>query len=189
MAIECKGVCKRFGENAVLSGLDWTIGVGERWFVRGASGAGKTTLLRLLLGLETPDAGEIRGLDGLRFSACFQENRLCERLNSVLNCAMVCDAPDLPAIERALCELLPAESIHRPVSTLSGGMARRTALARAVLAPSDVVVLDEPFAGLDEDSRETALNFLERHLGGRTLILVSHELAGLPGARVLHIGE
>lgn len=185
MTIRFEKVSKRFGENAVLSGVDWRLSAGERWLVQGPSGVGKTTLLRLLVGLETPDSGRVTGSENARFSMCFQENRLCERMSSVTNVAMVCPRPDMETIRAALLELLPEEALDRPAGTLSGGMARRTALARALLAPSDVVVLDEPFAGLDAETRERALDFTLTYLHGRALALVSHELPSLPGARVL----
>lgn len=187
MTIRFDAVSRRFGENAVLRKVDWRLSSGERWLLRGPSGVGKTTLLRLLVGLDTPDTGRITGTEGVRFSMCFQENRLCERLSSAVNVAMVCPSPDLGQIRAALGELLPAEAVDRPAGTLSGGMARRAALARAVLAPSDVVVLDEPFAGLDGETRERALAFTLGRLGGRALVLVSHELDALPGAKILQL--
>lgn len=187
MIIRFEKVSKRFGENAVLTGVDWQLAAGERWLVQGPSGVGKTTLLRLLVGLENPDSGRVTGNESVRFSMCFQENRLCERMSSVTNVAMVCPRPDMEAIRAALLELLPEEAIGRPAETLSGGMARRTALARALLAPSDAVVLDEPFAGLDAETRERALDFTLTHLQGRALVLVSHELPYLPGARIFQL--
>ncbi len=187
MEIVFDRVVKRYQGRAVLSGLDWRIAPGERWLVRGASGAGKTTLLRLLVGLIFPEEGRILGAEDVQFSMCFQENRLCARLNSITNVAMVCPQLTPGQIRAALLELLPAEAVCRPAETLSGGMARRTALARALLAPSQAVVLDEPFAGLDEGSRERALDFMEARLAGRTLVLVSHELPVLAGAQILQL--
>lgn len=189
MAVIFERVTKRYGGRAVLSGLDWRLELGERWQVKGASGAGKTTLLRLLVGLERADEGRILGTEQLRFSMCFQENRLCKQMNSVMNLAMVFEHPDQEYIREALKQLLPETAVGQPVGTLSGGMARRVALARALLAPSDVVVLDEPFAGLDAENRVNALAFIERWLGERTLVLVSHEAAELPKTKELWISS
>ncbi len=187
MAVIFEHVTKRYNGRVVLSGLDWRLGPGDRWLVQGASGVGKTTLLRLLVGLEQPDEGRISGAEKVRFSMCFQENRLCMQLNSAMNIAMVCDPPDPVPIRKALAQLLPEEAVDRAAGTLSGGMARRVALARALLAPSDVVVLDEPFAGLDAENRANALRFVEERLEGRALVLVSHEIAELAGAKRLKI--
>ena len=84
--IEFRGVSKSFDGKALLHDLDWCIAPGEQWQVRGASGIGKTTLLRLLMGLETPDAGCITGREGLRFLPVFQEDRLVEHWSAVGNC-------------------------------------------------------------------------------------------------------
>lgn len=187
MAVIFERVGKRYGGRTVLSGLDWRLEPGERWLIKGASGVGKTTLLRLLVGLERPDEGRISGAEKLRFSMCFQENRLCEQMNGVMNLAMVCGQLKPEQIRKLLKRLLPEEAIERPAGTLSGGMARRVALARALAAPSEVVVLDEPFAGLDADSRENALEFIEAQLGERALVLVSHEPVELADAKVLRL--
>ena len=69
------------------------------------------------------------------------------------------------------------ESLHAPVRTLSGGMKRRVAVARAVLAPGEVLVLDEPFTGLDRDTKAAVLAYLKDHTQGRTLLLVTHDPA------------
>ncbi len=187
MAIIFDKVSKHFQGRMVLERRDWQLDSGSRWLVQGPSGAGKTTLLRLLVGLERVDSGQILGTENVRFSMCFQENRLCGRLSSITNIAMVCPEANPAQLREALRELLPDEALFRPAETLSGGMARRTALARALLAPSDAVVLDEPFTGLDEESRSRALTFIETHLGGRTLVLVSHELPQFHDAEILQL--
>lgn len=187
MAVIFEHVTRRFGGRAVISGFDWRLEAGERWLVKGPSGAGKTTLLRLLTGLERPDGGRILGAERTRFSMCFQENRLCEQMSCIMNIMMVCEDLDPGRVRKALCELLPEEAAGQAAGTLSGGMARRVALARALLASSDIVVLDEPFAGLDADNRENALRFIEKWLEGRALVLVSHESEELAGAKVLRL--
>jgi ABC-type multidrug transport system ATPase subunit len=127
------------------------------------SGMGKTTLFRLLLGLETADQGNIQAASA---GAVFQENRLIESLSPIENVRLA--LPPLPKADtRAelfsiLSSLLPAESLMRPVSTLSGGMKRRCALARALLSPSEILILDEATTGLDPVVRDEILDiFLE----------------------------
>ncbi|MDO5142454.1 MAG: ATP-binding cassette domain-containing protein [Eubacteriales bacterium] len=165
-------VCKSFDGHMVLRDIDWQIAPGERWLIRGASGIGKTTLLRLLMGLERPDRGTLSGTDGLRFAPVFQEDRLVEHWSAQANVALVC--PDAAQVQAILHRLLPAQALDQPVRTLSGGMRRRVALARALAAESDVLVLDEAFAGLDRGTALRTAQVLEDFRDGRTVIAVSH---------------
>ena len=170
----CENLVKRYGDRAVLDGLTFSCGAGDRLCVCAPSGGGKTTLLRLLAGLERPDGGTLRGFSGARLAVAFQEDRLCEHLSSVTNAALVQRHPDRRAIAAALAEILPEECLDRPVRELSGGMRRRASVARAVLADSDVLLLDEPFTGLDEDSRARTARFILSRQGGRLLIFTAH---------------
>ena len=175
MQIECRELTKVFGGKTVLDRLNWTVEAGELWCIRGASGIGKTTLLRLLLGLEVPDGGEVRRAEGLRFAPVFQEDRLLPGRSALENCAVFCGVSE--GQSRAVLGALLDEpdALTKPVEQLSGGMRRRVALARALLAESDVLCLDEPFAGLDPETRARAWDAVLRWRAGRTLLLVSHE--------------
>lgn len=186
--IEFRGVSKSFDGKRVLRDLDWRITPEEQWQVCGASGIGKTTLLRLLMGLEEPDAGSITGREELRFLPVFQEDRLVEHWSAIGNVSLVCaDAARVQTILRAL---LPENAIDQPVRTLSGGMRRRVALARALAAEGDVLVLDEPFAGLDADTERQAAEVIAACRAGRTLVLVSHSsVAQLRDFRTLSLTE
>ncbi len=120
----------------------------------GPSGTGKTTLLRILLGRETADAGEIEGIAPGEIAAMFQEDRLCPTLSAVQNVALVCKGKvDEKQLAEELSQILPPNSLHQPISQLSGGMKRRVALARAMHYPCRMIVLDEPFTGLDQNTR------------------------------------
>lgn len=180
MQIECRGLTKSFDDKLVLKDLDWAVEKGDFWCVRGPSGVGKTTLLRILLGLEKPDAGMVTKEPGLRISPLFQEDRLLKDRSAVRNCMIFTNASEKQTRE-LLGQLLdePA-ALDKPVELLSGGMRRRVALARALLADSDVLCLDEPFAGLDTKTREHAWTVLKRYRADRTVILVSHEFT--PGS-------
>ena len=116
--------------------------------VFGASGAGKTTLLRLLAGLLQPTSGTIQGLAGKRISMVFQEDRLLPWLTAAENVELVGDESEADARALLAVLALSAEADQLP-RALSGGMQRRVALARALNFGGDVLLLDEPFKGLD----------------------------------------
>lgn len=167
---------KSYQGRPVLSDVSLTVQPRERCALMAPSGMGKTTLFRLLLGLETADQGNIQTASA---GAVFQENRLIESLSPIENVRLA--LPPLPKADtRAelfsiLSSLLPAESLTRPVSTLSGGMKRRCALARALLSPSEILILDEPFTGLDEDTKKQAVQFIETWQKGRPLLFSTHD--------------
>ena len=158
----------------------------------GPSGAGKTTLLRILMGLERADSGRVEGLSGLRISAVFQEDRLCEGFTALENVRLAA-APSLSDadIRKALSAILPPQALDRPVSALSGGMKRRTAIGRALLAPFDLLLMDEPFTGLDEDTRRRTAAFIRERAAGRMILLSTHqeEDVRLFQARVLNFWQ
>lgn len=173
-----EGVGKAFGNQQVLRGFSACITPGQRVALLGPSGAGKTTLLRLLLGLDEPDEGSVNGVQGQRFACVFQEDRLCEDMDAAGNVALVLPRGSRGAAQQALQVVgLLGEDLEKPVRELSGGQRRRVALVRAVLAQSDVLILDEAFNGLDEATRQKAFAFIEENLRGRTLVVVTHDEA------------
>ena len=138
------------------------------------SGRGKTTLARLLLGLEQPDEGRVECTGHL--VAQFQEDRLCPQLSAVQNVALAAAQCSLDQIVQALQQLgLNQQDLHKQAAQLSGGQARRVALARALLAPGDGIILDEPFKGLDETTRQKAIRWVQDTLQGRWLLLITHD--------------
>ena len=184
--IVLEGVCKSFGGQTVLKDLSLRFPGGEVSCVMAPSGAGKTTLLRILMGLERPDAGRITGLEGAVTGAVFQEDRLLPWATASGNLRFACGRLSGPEIRRALAELGLAGSEARPARELSGGMARRVALLRALMAENDVLLLDEPFKGLDEETRRLAMDALLRRRAGRTAVMVTHDRteAEALGARI-----
>ena len=176
MNLVLEHISKAYGEKTVLKDFSHTFPAGKRTCIMGPSGCGKTTLLRIILGLETPDKGTMTGRPE-RVSAVFQENRLFEDFSALSNLAAVCHHGDKQVMADHLTELGLGDSLHKPVRTLSGGMKRRVAVARAVMAPGELIVLDEPLTGLDKDTKATVLAYLKRHTQDRTLILVTHDPA------------
>lgn len=169
------GLCKAYGENRVLLGFSGTIAAGKTTAIMAPSGRGKTTLLRILMGLEQPDSGSITGLQGVRRSAVFQEDRLCENLSPVSNIRLVCPHTKHADILNALEQVGLSACAAQPVRELSGGMRRRVALLRALLAEYDVLFLDEPFKGLDAETKEVVITYTRRQTNGKTVLLVTHD--------------
>ena len=179
MNLEVINLTKSFDGRPVLSGLSHTFPEGRVSCILGRSGVGKTTLLRLVAGLEKPDAGRVLGVPEGGLSMLFQEDRLPPQLTAAgcLRCVLP-KAPDREArIEEALRALEVNGEPDQPVREFSGGMARRVALARALLYPSPLVLLDEPFKGLDAATRDRAVAYARPLLAGRTTLLVTHDEA------------
>ncbi len=177
MNLEVKGLAKAYGDHRVLDGFTHTFPQGRVTAIEGRSGCGKTTLLRLIAGLEKPDGGTIAGVPEGGLSMVFQEDRLPPQLTAA-GCvrAVLKRTPERDGrIERALIDLGLGDALDRPVREYSGGMRRRVALARALLFPSPLVLLDEPFKGLDAATREAAVGFALPLLAGRTTLLVTHD--------------
>ena len=174
MELTVRNLTKAYGGAPVLEGFTHTFPAGETTVIMGPSGGGKTTLLRLILGLETPDSGEILLPPDARFSAVFQEDRLCENISAAANLRLV--RPDLSrAAAEELLRTLGLEDARQPVREYSGGMKRRVAILRALIAPYDLLVADEPFKGLDEATKERVMTFFREQTRGRTVLLVTHE--------------
>lgn len=165
-----EGVCKRFGGQQVLKDVNLVCGQGEITYLRAPSGSGKTTLLRIIAGMTLPDAGEIRVPPGV--SMVFQEDRLCMGFSAVKNVELV--TGDEKTAREALRRVLDEEALDKPCEALSGGMKRRVALVRAMEADSSVVLLDEPFTGMDADTRARAEEYIRERQNGRTILIATH---------------
>ena len=189
--ITVSDITKRFGEKTVLDRFSLEIEKGGIFCLMGASGCGKTTLLRILTGLEQADGGEIKGVDLNRISFVFQEDRLIDHLSALSNAIlpMKNDAYAKKAGMEAL-ELLGLKGEEKKrARDLSGGMARRVSIARAMLADADIVFMDEPFKGLDKDTRAKTISFVKKYAEGKTLIVVTHSSkeTGLLGGKVFEM--
>lgn len=173
----CKDIRKHYGDLTVLKDFNAVYEPGRIYYLTSPSGSGKTTLFRLLCGLEKPDGGSVE--PKLRFSYCFQEDRLCETYSAVKNVELVIGAGENTQAgrntpEEALRAVLPEEALCKPCSQLSGGMKRRVALVRAMEADSDCVLLDEPFTGMDAQTREKAEAYIRSRQRGRIVVIATH---------------
>lgn len=175
MSIVIENLCKSFGTHAVLQNFNWT--VDRPMVLMGVSGCGKTTLLRILSGLETADSGTVTGV--VTPAVVFQEDRLCPQLNAVQNVTLV-----LPGAENQYKEQIingfqqlgmELAVLQLPARRLSGGQKRRVALLRALWAPSDTLLLDEPFTGMDPDTLQRAAALLRQRCAGKPVLLATHD--------------
>jgi phospholipid/cholesterol/gamma-HCH transport system ATP-binding protein len=200
-AIQVRGLVNRFGEQTVHEGLDLDVRRGEILGVVGGSGSGKSVLMRSILGLQIPEAGQIQvlGVDarsGDRASrqqierntgVLFQDGALFSSLTVGENVQLPLKEhhPDLPEsfrYELALLKVklagLPAETVNKLPSQLSGGMRKRAGLARALALDPPLLFLDEPTAGLDPIGAaafDRLIKTLQEALG-LTVFLITHDL-------------
>ena len=175
MNLRIEKLCKAFDGKSVLTNVTHTFEEGRITCILGPSGIGKTTLLRVLMGLTAPDSGSVSGLDGRCCAAVFQEDRLLLHLSALENVRIALKR-GFPREEilAALEAVGLGESARKPVRTLSGGMQRRVAIVRALLPDSDVLLMDEPFRGLDAATRAQVIRWMLPKLAGRTVIVVTH---------------
>jgi NitT/TauT family transport system ATP-binding protein len=172
--MKLENVKKRYGNKVVLEDITLEIFPGQTTCLMGPSGGGKTTLARLLLGLERPDGGRIVGNEGVK-SAVSQEDRLCEGLTAVENVRLVREKGEEADAIALLAALGLSGHEEKPVRELSGGMRRRVAIARALFAEFDLLVLDEAFTGLDEDTKASVLAFVKEKCRGKTTLCITHD--------------
>lgn len=172
--IVLKDINKNYGGEQLFNNLNLRFEVGKITAVMGPSGLGKTTLLRILLGLEDFE-GSIVGMDGMRIGVMFQDNLLMPWLTLRENIELI--AGISAATDEALKLTELEDAADKKPAELSGGMQRRAALARTFAAGGDLLILDEPFTGLDEELRERVASRLcvRWKREGTTVILVTHD--------------
>lgn len=177
MNITFNEISKSFGDTKVFRGLNLTIKDKQITCIIGASGIGKTTLLNLLLGLERPDLGYVKGIEGKKIVAVFQEDRLVENLSAIKNVELVCKKEfSKDKLIGDFTQVGLQDFKNKEVSRLSGGMKRRVAIVRAVFVESDIILMDEPFKGLDAEIKSKVIEYIKDKSKGKTVIIVTHNV-------------
>ena len=186
--LELNNISVRFDGKSVLSGCSLSLGDGERLALMGPSGCGKTTLLRVALSLQPLDTGSVSGDPGRTAAVC-QEPRLlpwrtaAENVNVVLSDT----SETMPEALSMLARVELSDAGEKYPAELSGGMQQRVSIARALAFRPDLLVLDEPFRGLEDELRGRMVSLLNTSLQSASLLLVTHseEEAKTLGCRVL----
>ena len=176
---EFKNVTKKYGNQTVLKNFSLSLENKSKTVIMGESGCGKTTLLRIAAGLEKPDCGEF--VSNEKIAVMFQEPRLLPWKNAIDNVSSV-----LPQEQRYLADKyvsavgLESDKNKFP-RELSGGMAQRVSFARflafAEAEGATLLLLDEPFSALDEDTSAKMLSLLKEFSNGKTILLVTHDIS------------
>lgn len=188
-SLRAQGLLIGYGAEPLCEPLGFSLGPSSCLCLQAPSGTGKTTLLHTVARLQRPLAGSLENTAWGR-SMMFQDTRLVEDLDAIDNILLFArpgftrkDARDLA------CELLPKDALSRPACELSGGQRRRVELARAFAAPGELVLLDEPFGGLDAQAHSCALAFVKRHDAGRIVVFATHDAddAQALGAQILEL--
>ncbi len=189
MSITIKNITFGYGATLICKGLNWTLPETGAVCLWGASGCGKTTLLRLLAGLEKPQSGVIEHPSAHRVSMVFQEDRLLPWLTERQNAALACD--DTARADALLSAVGLTDYADSTPNAISGGQQRRVALVRALAADSDLLLLDEPFTGLDEETKALVLPLIREAASIRPVVLVTHIAAEADalGAAMIPLGE
>lgn len=178
--IRIRNLTKKFGKIDVFSELTFDIPAHNVTAITGPSGCGKTTLTRIICGLEKADKGEISGAVPADCAVVFQEPRLLPWLSAAENVACVSpryklsDKKDLIELAKKLLSAfgLPDYSHDFPPAKLSGGMCQRVSIARALISERPLLILDEPFRGLDEMLKEKIISLVREN--SDTVLLITH---------------
>ena len=178
MALKIRNIVKSYGELKVLDGISFNVEDGEFVCIVGESGCGKTTLLKIIAGIEKADSGVIFR-SAQRIGFVFQDDRLLPWRTALGNVMFALEAVGDRNVKKArdVLKLVGLENFENYYpKQLSGGMRQRVGIARALAIDPDILLMDEPFANLDAQTRERMQEELLRIIEGRTVVFVTHSI-------------
>ncbi len=193
MIIELKDISKSVNGRAVLKDINWHIGSEDTWLLTGPEESGKTLLLRIVLGLEKADSGSVNLLGDYKYASVnagvvFQEDRLCEQFSAVENVAMVNERLSEMVAAEELGKFLKEEDLYVPVSSLDPVTRRIVVIIRACIIPSDVLLMDEPFRGMDDALRGRMISYIRDKAGHKGIVFAQRGSEGLEFCRRFDLG-
>jgi len=220
MKIVIEQINKTLDEKKIVKNFSFVIDDGGIYALSGKSGSGKTTFLNMILGLEKPDSGKIKyeahaisdyradsdtaskqlnsfilceNARAYTFGMVFQQDRLLENKNAIQNILFTSSVDKtIEEIKTELEKLLKGVDLYKNVSELSGGERRRVSILRALFSnDSGIIIMDEPFSGLDAATKETVRTYIKQNLKGRTFVFSTHDASDISyfNAEVIKIGE
>ena len=194
MTIELEEVAADCGGKRLFGPLTLDISTDSCYLVTGEHGSGKTALIRILMGLDKPDEGRVRLLGDYKYAwlacgAVFQDDRLIPWLTAVENVTAVRKLTSEKAAREELALLLAPGREDLPAEELETAERRAVCIVRALSVPSDLIVMDEPFAGMSDEERTKALKYIMDHKGSTPLVIASCDTTGLSAFTLIDMGQ
>ncbi len=192
MTIEVENVSYKADGKDILKNISWEVSSDDIWLLSGDAGSGKTALISIMLGILKPGEGRVRLLgdykyDRVNAGVVFQEDRLFEDMSAAENVAVVREVTSPSVAAEELEKLMPSDQVNIPVRELSPVNRRITAIVRATSVPSDILIMDEPFRGMDDDLRKKVFSYIKEVAGHKGIIIAQRTAEGLPPLRNLKL--
>lgn len=188
MTIQLDDICLSVDSHQLFDHLNWEIDSDGCWALTGPENSGKTMLLRILLGLEKPDSGKVRLLgdykyDRVNAGVIFQDDRLLETFTAAENVALVYSRLSVARAREELSKFFLADKADVLVSELSPVERRLVCITRACIVPSDILIMDEPFRGMDDSLRDRCIHLIRDIAGHKAIVFAQRTPEGLEFCR------
>lgn len=180
MSIKVKNLTKRYGEHTAVNDVSFTLEPDQAFAILGRNGAGKSTIIKSLLGLKKPDSGEILFPENLRVGYLPEERGVYTDATIDEHIKLFGRISGVPDLKKKTIEWLQELEIEQyrdyKLKNLSKGTAQKVQLIITMLHDPDLIILDEPFSGLDPINTKLFLKVIERHAKGKYLLVSSHQM-------------